>query len=101
MDLEMAITQLVRDDEQWGDVIRTCVEWSSKEQSEGRPGEFRRDTIYYRLGRPKGAGPKLTPLVRIDLIEKTFVNAAGTPYYRLAREPREILNALSRAVARA
>jgi len=96
-DLEKAITKLIQEDALWGDVIPACVEWSVEQHEAGHSGQFTRETVYYRLGRSTGEGPKLTPLMSADLIEKAWTNARGTPYYQLSQNPNDVLRALSRA----
>ena len=98
--LESSITQILRANAEWGDVIRACVEWSVEEREAGKSGQFTRETVYYRLGRSSGEGPKLTPLVRAGIIKRAWTNSRGQPYYELAQSPSDILSALSRAWAK-
>lgn len=101
LELEIAIAQLLNKDEDWGNVIRASVEWSEELKSKPRgTGQFTRESVYYRLGRTSGEGPKLTPLVTAGVLRRAWTNARGKPYYELAHEPTVILRALSRAAGK-
>jgi hypothetical protein len=100
LELELAIAHLLNTDRDWGNVIRASVEWSEELKAKGTNGSFTRESVYFRLGRPRGEGLKLTPLVQAGVLRNSWTNAKGTPYYEPAHEPQVILRALSRAAGK-
>ena len=76
-----ATTAVLRDHPEWRDRIRAAYDFTVEQQAKGQRGDFRRDTVYYRLGQD-GKGPVLTPLVKWGVIARAWRNAKGTPYYR-------------------
>jgi hypothetical protein len=100
MDLETSIAQLIEADARWPDTIRAAVEWAEAQHAKGASETFRRDTLHFWLGQPEAGVPVLTPLVRIGILGRDITNAKGTPYYRLAADPKAVRDALSRAIAR-
>jgi hypothetical protein len=99
--LVLEISHLLHTDRDWGNVIRTAVEWSEEEKAKGHAGQFTRGTVYYRLGRPCGEGPKLTPLVTAGVLRRAWTNSRGKPYYELGHDPDVILRALTRVAGNA
>jgi hypothetical protein len=101
VELELAIGRLIAADPQWEEIIRASVEWSATLQDQGVAGQFTRESVYYRLGRTRGEGPKLTPLVKAGVLRNAWTNSRGKPYYELAEAPQTILSALGRAAGKA
>lgn len=100
MNLETSIAQLIEADARWPEAIRAAVEWPEAQRAKGASEAFRRDTLFHWLGQPEAGVPVLTPLVRVGILARDITNANGTPYYRLAMHPRDVRDALSRAIAR-
>jgi hypothetical protein len=93
MDGYEATMAAARADRIWLRPIKACLDYTVEQRRKGQTDNFTRSTIHFRLGERDGQGPLLTPLVKWGVIERAWVNAKGTPYYRIA-DPNGVERAL-------